>query len=77
MIDNRPPMDATGGAGSDSHVVTPPRGVVRPLSLRVHHVWYEHYPNLSLMIFRKDILRDGGLHQKDIGLTVDMLVDTV
>ena len=43
VIDNRPPMDATGGSA------------VRPLSLRVHHVGYEPYLYLSLMIFRRTV----------------------
>ena len=74
VIDNQPPMDATGGAAvrkpgrtpllspgrrilMEEEVITPPRGggAVRPLSLRVHHVWYEQYLNLSLMIFRRTV----------------------
>ena len=73
MIDNQPPMDATGGAAvrkpgrtlllspgrqilMEEEVITPPRGGgVRPLSLRVHHVGYEQYLNLSLMIFRRTV----------------------
>ena len=64
VIDNRPPMDATGGAPvrkpgrtllMEEEVITPPRGAIRPLSLRVHHVGYEPYLNLSLMIFRRTV----------------------
>ena len=72
VVDNRPPMDATGGAAvrkpgrtlllspgrqilMKEEVITPPRGAVRPLSLRVHHVGYEQYLNLSLMIFRRTV----------------------
>ena len=72
-IDNRPPMDATGGAAirktgrtlllspgrrilMEEEVITLLRGgVVWFLSLRVHHVGYEQYLNLSLMIFRRTV----------------------
>ena len=73
VIDNRPPIDATGSTAvwkpsrtfllspgrrilMEEEVITPPRGGgggIRPLSLRVHHVRYEPYLNLSLMVFRK------------------------
>ena len=68
VIDNRPPMDATGKKNAvrkpsrtfllspgrrilmEEEGFTPPRGAVRPLSLRVHHVRY-----LSLMVFRRTV----------------------
>ena len=37
----------------EEEVFTPPRGVVRSLSLRVYHVRYELYQNLFWMVFRK------------------------
>ena len=72
VIDNRPPMEATGGAASrkpgrtpllspgrhismEEEVITPPRGAVRPLSLRVHHVGYELYLILFIMIFWRTV----------------------
>ena len=73
MIDNRPPMDATGNTAvrkssrtfllspgrrilMEEEVFTPPRGGgVRPLSLKVHHVRYEPYLNLSLMVFWRTV----------------------
>ena len=41
----------------EEEVITPPRGGggVRPLSLRVHHVGYEQYLILFLMIFRRTV----------------------
>ena len=74
VIENRLPMEATGGAASrkpgwasllssrrqismEEEVITPPRGGggVRPLSLRVHHVGYEQYLILFLMISRRTV----------------------
>ena len=37
----------------EEEVFTPPRGAIRPLSFRVHHVRYEPYLNRSLMVFRR------------------------
>ena len=42
VIDNRPPIDATGNT-------------VRHLSLRVHHMRYEPYLNSSLVGFRRTV----------------------
>ena len=39
----------------EEEVFTPPRGAARPLSLRVYHVRYEPYLNLSLMVFRRTV----------------------
>ena len=75
VIENRLPMESTGGAASrkpgwapllsseqqismEEEVITPHRGGgggggVWPLSLRVHHVGYEQYLILFLMISRR------------------------
>ena len=37
----------------EEEIFTPPRGAARPLSLRVYHVRYKPYLDLSLMVFRK------------------------
>ena len=72
VIENRPPMEATGGAASrkpgrapllspgrqismEEEVITPPRGGRPALSLRVHHVGYEQYLILFLMICRRTV----------------------
>ena len=59
VIDNQPPMYGPWmlqGILMEEEVITPPRGgAVRPLSLRVHHVGYEPYLNLSMMIFRRTV----------------------
>ena len=72
VIDNRPPIDATGNTDvrklsrtfllspgrrilMEEEVFTPPRGAVRHLSLRVHHVRYELYLNSSLVGFRRTV----------------------
>ena len=39
----------------EEEIFTPPKGAARPLSLRVYHVRYEPYLNLSLMVFRRTI----------------------
>ena len=39
----------------EEEVITPPRGAVRPLSLRVHHLGYEQYLNLSRFVFRRTV----------------------
>ena len=78
VIDNRPPMDATGGAAvrilMEEEVITPPRkGRPAPET--------QGAPRGVRAVpkpFPDDISsRDGGLRQKDIGSPVDMLVDTV
>ena len=95
VIDNRPPMEATGGANvgkpgrilllspgrqilMEEEVITPPRGGGRPAPEtqgvpRGVRAVPKPFPD----DFPEDILRDGGLHQKDIGSPVAMLVDTV
>ena len=39
----------------EEEIFTPPRGAARSLSLRVYHVKYEPYLNLSLMVFRRTV----------------------
>ena len=62
MIDNRPHMDATGGAARTADIdgrggdhTTEGGGGVRPLSLRVHHMGCEQYLNIFLMIFQRTV----------------------
>ena len=74
VMDNRPPINATGGAAiqkpggtlllspgrrilMEEEVITSRRGGggVRPRSLGVHHLGYEPYLNLSLVIFRRTV----------------------
>ena len=68
-IDNQPPMDATGGAAfretGRTLLLSPGRRILmedhtaegggRPASGCMHHVGYEQYLNLSLMIFRRTV----------------------
>ena len=39
----------------EEEVITPPRGAVWTLSLRVYHVGYEQYLNLSRLVFRRTV----------------------
>ena len=83
MIDNRPPMDATGGAAvrkpgrtlllSPGRRILMEEEVITPPRGAPRGVQAVPFPD----DFPKDSLRDGGLRHKDIGSPVDMLVDTV
>ena len=68
VIENRPPLEATGGVDGrkpgrqilmEDKVITPPRGGggVRPLRLRVHHVGYEQYLIFFLRFFWRTVYR--------------------
>ena len=70
-IDNRPPMDATGGAAVRKNRVGLP--CCRQGAPRGVRAVPKPFPD----DFPEDSLRDGGMRHKDIGSPVDMLVDTV